>query len=89
MPTFLTNFLKHVNSGKSAANGGAVPLDFISFHAKGKPTIEAGKVTMGINRELKDADRGFAMVTVCPVQGPSHYPERGGSRRDAPRAHRR
>lgn len=59
---FLTNFLEHVNSGRSAANGRAVPMDFISFHAKGQPTIESGKVTMGINRELTDADRGFATI---------------------------
>ena len=59
---FLTNFLEHVNSGKSAADGKAVPMDFISFHAKGKPTIDGGKVTMGINRELLDADHGFATI---------------------------
>ncbi len=59
---FLNNFLEHVNSGKSAADGKAVPMDFISFHAKGKPTIDGGKVTMGINRELLDADHGFATV---------------------------
>jgi len=59
---FLTNFLEHVNSGKSAANGKTVPMDFISFHAKGMPKIEGGKVTMGIHRELTDADRGFATI---------------------------
>ncbi len=59
---FLKNFLEHVNSGKSAADGGTVPLDFISFHAKGMPTINAGTVTMGLNRELNDADKGFALV---------------------------
>ena len=59
---FLRNFLEHVNSGKSAADGRVVPLDFVSFHAKGQPTFEGGKVTMGINRELIDADRGFATV---------------------------
>ena len=63
---FLTNFLEHVNSGKSAANGKVIPMDFISFHAKGKPAIEGGKVTMGINRELTDADRGFATIAHFP-----------------------
>jgi xylan 1,4-beta-xylosidase len=63
---FLKNFLEHVNSGKSAATGGPVPIDFISFHAKGLPTIEAGKVTMGINRELNDADKGFALIAGYP-----------------------
>ena len=37
---FLKNFLEHVNSGKSAATGGSIPMDFISFHAKGLPKIE-------------------------------------------------
>jgi xylan 1,4-beta-xylosidase len=63
---FLKNFLEHVNSGKSAATGGAIPMDFISFHAKGFPQIEEGKVTMGINRELSDADKGFELIASFP-----------------------
>ena len=63
---FLRNFLEHVNSGRSAATGGPVPIDFISFHAKGLPRIEDGKVTMGINRELEDADKGFALIASFP-----------------------
>ncbi len=43
-----------------------MPLDFISFHAKGQPVIEGGKVTMGIDRELKDVDRGFGLVASFP-----------------------
>lgn len=60
---FLKNFLDHVNSGRSAANGGPVPMDFISFHAKGQPTVAAGKVTMGIHRELTDVDHGFHLIS--------------------------
>jgi xylan 1,4-beta-xylosidase len=63
---FLQDFLEHVNSGKSAADGGPVPLDFISFHAKGSPKIADGRVTMGLNRELNDADRGFEVVAGFP-----------------------
>jgi xylan 1,4-beta-xylosidase len=63
---FLKNFLEHVNSGRSAATGGAIPLNFVSFHAKGFPQIEDGKVTMGINRELNDADKGFALIASFP-----------------------
>ena len=63
---FLANFLEHVNSGKSAANGKRISIDFISFHAKGSPTISDGKVTMGIRRELNDADKGFAAVEKFP-----------------------
>lgn len=63
---FLKNFLEHVNSGKSAATGGPVPMDFISFHAKGSPKIENSVVTMGINRELTDVDQGFALIASFP-----------------------
>jgi xylan 1,4-beta-xylosidase len=59
---FLKTFLDHAAAGASAANGGPVPLDFISFHAKGQPTFDGGAVTMGINRELEDVDRGFALI---------------------------
>ena len=64
--TFLDGFLTHVETGTSAATGGPVPLDFISFHAKGQPTIAAGEVTMGLRQELQDADRGFAIVASHP-----------------------
>jgi xylan 1,4-beta-xylosidase len=63
---FLKNFLEHVNSGTSAATGGVIPLDFISFHAKGAPTIHESVVTMGLNRELTDVDQGFALVASFP-----------------------
>lgn len=64
--TYLKNFLEHVNSGKSAANGKALPMDFISFHAKGAPKIVDGKVTMGVSSELKDADQGFQLISTFP-----------------------
>ena len=56
---FLTGFLDHVEARKS-------PLDFISFHVKGQPRIEGGQVTMGLAKELNDADRGFAIVAGYP-----------------------
>jgi xylan 1,4-beta-xylosidase len=63
---FLKNFLDHIDSGKSAATGKPIPMDFISFHVKGQPTIKEGLVTMGIDRELKSADRGFELVAKYP-----------------------
>ena len=63
---FLRSFLEHVQAGHSAATGGAIPLDFISFHAKGSPTIQGTTVTMGLNRELSDVDRGFALIASFP-----------------------
>jgi xylan 1,4-beta-xylosidase len=64
---FLKAFLEHVEKGKSAATGGKVPLDFISFHVKGKPTIVDGHVTMGLNHELSDASDGFAIIQSFPM----------------------
>jgi xylan 1,4-beta-xylosidase len=63
---YLCDFLDHVQSGRSAATGGKVPLDFISFHAKGTPHFKEGVVTMGLNHELTDVDRGFAIVASFP-----------------------
>jgi xylan 1,4-beta-xylosidase len=64
---FLQAFLDHVKNGKSAATGAKVPLDFISFHAKGQPTIADGHVTMGLARELTDVDRGFSIIESFPM----------------------
>ena len=63
---FLKNFFDHVNSGRSAANGKPLPMDFISFHAKGQPRIADGKVTMGIANEMNDADAGFKLIASYP-----------------------
>ncbi len=64
---FLDSFLKHVQTGRSAATGGPVPLDFISFHAKGHPTVIASHVQMGLSNELNDADKGFAIIAKYPA----------------------
>ncbi|HEU5350069.1 MAG TPA: beta-xylosidase [Terracidiphilus sp.] len=63
---YLRDFLEHVAHGRSAATGGPVPLNFISFHAKGSPVFHDGTVTMGLNHELMDVDRGFALVASMP-----------------------
>ncbi|ADV84584.1 GH39 family glycosyl hydrolase [Terriglobus saanensis] len=64
--TFLDNFLEHVANDKSAADGGRIPLDFISFHPKGSPKIVDGRVTMGISSELKTTENGFKVVAKYP-----------------------
>jgi xylan 1,4-beta-xylosidase len=63
---FLNAFLQHVAHDKSAANGQPIPLDFISFHAKGEPKIIDGHVRMGLDKELRDADNGFAAIATYP-----------------------
>ena len=64
---FLDRFLGHVEHDHSSADSGPVPLDFISFHAKGHPTITDGKVVMGVRNELLDGDRGFEIVAKHPT----------------------
>lgn len=63
---FLRGFLEHVKAGKSLADGKPIPLDFISFHAKGQPHIVEGHVTMGLAHELKDVDHGFGLIASYP-----------------------
>jgi xylan 1,4-beta-xylosidase len=63
---FLDNFLKHCMNDKSAANGKPIPLEFISFHPKGRPTVVDGHVRMGLSNELKAAGEGFRIVAKYP-----------------------
>ncbi|HEX7363427.1 MAG TPA: beta-xylosidase [Bryobacteraceae bacterium] len=64
---FLKQFLEHCASGKNYATGGSgAPLDFISFHAKGHPSLVDGHVEMGISAEMKDAADGFNIVRSFP-----------------------
>jgi xylan 1,4-beta-xylosidase len=60
--TFLEGFLRHCAVDKSSATGGAVPLDFISFHVKGSPHVTDGHAQMGLGRELQNAQTGFGIV---------------------------
>jgi xylan 1,4-beta-xylosidase len=60
---FLRQFLKHCAEGKNAVTGTAgSPLDFISFHVKGRPQAVGRSIEMGISDELKDALAGFRIV---------------------------
>jgi len=69
---FLDAFLQHVANDPSADNGKPLPLDFISFHAKGTPRLIKNQpgvpdhVRMGLNAELTDADTGFALIASYP-----------------------
>jgi xylan 1,4-beta-xylosidase len=60
---FLEQFLTHCGHGVNAATGGrGAPLDFISFHPKGAPTMVDGRVRMGIRNQLAAMDRGMKIV---------------------------
>nr|WP_252263710.1 beta-xylosidase [Paracidobacterium acidisoli] len=63
---YLRSFLEHCAKDKSAATGGTIPLDFISFHIKGRPSVISNHVQMGLDREMMNAADGFAIVNSFP-----------------------
>jgi len=63
----MDGFLRHVTSGVNYATGKVgTPTDFLSFHAKGLPTMTDGHVRMGISNQLKTADEAFARIAMDP-----------------------
>ena len=65
---FLRAFLEHVVSGKNYATGKTgSPLDYISFHAKGRPKFIENRVQMGSEFQMSDFDSGFAIVASFPT----------------------
>ena len=64
---YLRLFLEHCARQRNYATGKTgAPLDFVSFHAKGSPTLENGHVRMGIRHQLAAIQRGFRIVTSFP-----------------------
>jgi xylan 1,4-beta-xylosidase len=64
---FMDGFLKHVATGTNYATGSVgTPTDFLSFHAKGQPTIVDGHVRMGIANQLRTASEAFAKIAAVP-----------------------
>jgi len=64
---FLQQFLEHCSTGKNAATGATgAPLDFITYHAKGAPSIADGHARMGIWKNTADAAKGFQIVSSFP-----------------------
>ncbi|HYP06846.1 MAG TPA: beta-xylosidase [Bryobacteraceae bacterium] len=64
---FLKDFLEHVVRGKNYATGKTgSPIDYITFHAKGRPKVVDGHVQMGSEFQMRDIDQGFAIVASFP-----------------------
>jgi xylan 1,4-beta-xylosidase len=61
---FLRRFLQHCAEDPLAAR-----LDFIAFHAKGKPVLVDGAVRMGLARQLGDIAAGLEIVRSFPQFG--------------------
>ncbi len=65
---FLRDFLKHCVDGQNYATGKKdVPLDFIAFHAKGSAKYMDGHVELNIGTNLRDIDKGFAIIEEFPT----------------------
>lgn len=56
---YLRQFLEHCARTR-------VPLDFITFHAKGRPRVVDGHVQMGLAKNLQDVARGYEIVASFP-----------------------
>ena len=64
---FLRQFLDHCAHGVNAATGATgAPLDFISYHPKGKPTFVDGHVVMSVGTQLRAVERGMQVVASYP-----------------------
>jgi xylan 1,4-beta-xylosidase len=64
---FLRDFLDHCLYGLNFATGEqGTPLDFISFHAKGGPSFEEGRVRMGIAQHLRVIDGSLETIASYP-----------------------
>ena len=64
---FMADFLDHCLHGTNYATGKkGTPLDFVSFHAKGSPTVVDGHVRMGISAQLKTVETAFAAFATYP-----------------------
>jgi xylan 1,4-beta-xylosidase len=64
---FLRHFLHHCTRGRNHVTGAiGSQLDFIAFHAKGKPELVDGRVRMGISKQLRDIEAGLAIIDEFP-----------------------
>ncbi len=64
---FLRAFLEHAVQGTNYATGKrGSPLDYVGFHAKGRPAFVDGHVRMGIQYQLTDIAEGFRVVSSFP-----------------------
>ncbi len=65
---FLRGFLEHCANGQNYVTGKkGAPLDFISFHAKGKATSVDGHVELDVGANLRDIDQGFEIIEMFPT----------------------
>jgi xylan 1,4-beta-xylosidase len=68
---FARDFYEHQLRGTNFATGKVgTPIDFVSFHAKGRPTFVDGHVRLGIQNQLATIDEGFKIIASFPELKP-------------------
>jgi xylan 1,4-beta-xylosidase len=68
---FTRDFFEHQLRGTNGATGKVgTPIDFLSFHAKGRPEFVDGHVRLGIAAQLATIDDGFKIVASFPELKP-------------------
>jgi xylan 1,4-beta-xylosidase len=64
---FLRSFIQHCLSETNSVTGKiGAPLDYVAFHAKGRPQIVDGVVRMGMNSQLNNIKDNFSVITSFP-----------------------
>jgi xylan 1,4-beta-xylosidase len=64
---FSRDFFEHQLRGTNFVSGKTgTPIDFVSFHAKGRPTYVDGHVRLGISNQLATIDDGFKIIASFP-----------------------
>ena len=64
---FLRQFLDHCAHGTNAATGATgAPLDFISYHPKGSPTVVDGHLVMNVGAQLRAVRNGMQVISSYP-----------------------
>ena len=68
---FARDFYEHQLRGTNFATGKVgTPIDFVSFHAKGRPSFVDGHVRLGIQNQLATIDEGFGIIASFPELKP-------------------
>jgi xylan 1,4-beta-xylosidase len=68
---FTRDFFEHQLRGTNFVTGRTgTPIDFVSFHAKGRPEFVDGHVRLGIANQLATIDEGFRIVASYPELKP-------------------
>jgi len=68
---FSRDFFEHQLRGTNFVTGKTgTPIDFVSFHAKGRPTYVDGHVRLGISNQLATIDDAFKIIASFPELKP-------------------